>query len=62
MWYAGPGRVLMPVNTSAYSFRMYSLVVGRLCSLPLTFTVVLPCSSVVSLLYSHLSSCLKILH
>ena len=29
MWYEPPGRVPMPLNTSAYSCRMYSLVVGK---------------------------------
>ena len=29
MWYGPPGRVPMPLNTSAYSCRMYSLVVGK---------------------------------
>ena len=64
MWYAGPGSVPMPLNTSAHSFRMYTLVVDRLCSL-LHYYIHCEGShihSAVSLLYSHLSSCLKILH
>ena len=29
MWYGPPGRVPTPLNTSAYSCRLYSLVVGN---------------------------------
>ena len=31
MWYGPPGRVPVHWKTSAYSFRTYSVVVGRLC-------------------------------
>ena len=35
IWYGPPGRVPTPLKTSLYSFKMYSLVMGNLCILPL---------------------------
>ena len=34
--YGPPGRVPTPLKMSLYSFRMYSLVMGNLCVLPLS--------------------------
>ena len=36
IWYGPPGRVPTPLKMSLYSFRMYSLVMGNLCVLPLS--------------------------
>ena len=36
IWYGPPGRVPTPLKMSLYSFRMYSLVMGYLCVLPLS--------------------------
>ena len=39
IWYSSPGNVPIPLKISLYSFRMYSLVIGRWGFFPMMLTV-----------------------